>query len=516
MIKLVRIQVITILFVSLTLCFNSCVKKPHLPVVKTMNVAEITPKTATSGGNITDDGNLDIAYRGVCWSPTQNPTTSNYVSHDGKGTGPFISSLTGLTPGTTYYVRAYAISSLGTGYGNEVSFTSGPMVLPTLTTTEVTSVKSSTAVSGGSIVSDGGGQITAKGVCWKTSPNPTTADKITTNGTGTASFTSNLTGLDPNTTYYLRAYASNTSGTGYGNEVSFKTRQCPSVTTNSPTEILIYSAKLSGTVNANDEVAEITFEYGSTTFYGSTIAATPGTVSGTSTTEVTAALSGLSPNTTVHYRVKAVSSVCTIYGSDQIFRTAPTTFGDVDGNIYKTVLINNQVWMQDNLRTTKYNDGSAIPNQTGSWISLSTPSYCWYNDNTNYKNLYGALYNWHAVNTGKLCPTGWRVPTHDDWTALSTFLGGPAEAGGHMKEAGISHWNPPNAGADNFSGFTAMPGGFKSSVFSNIMNNGYYWSSTQYDATMAHYRYLDYNLSSLGSQYVEKYFGYSVRCIYGN
>src|SRR4030042_2115759 len=163
MIKLIRIQVITILFVSLTLCFTSCVKRPHLPVVKTINVTEITPKTATSGGNITDDGNLDIGYRGVCWSTTQNPTTRNFVSHDGKGTGPFISSLTGLTPGTMYYVRAYAISSLGTGYGNEVYFPSGPMVLPTLTTNEVTSVKSSTAVSGGSIVSDGGGQITAKG-----------------------------------------------------------------------------------------------------------------------------------------------------------------------------------------------------------------------------------------------------------------------------------------------------------------------------------------------------------------
>jgi uncharacterized protein (TIGR02145 family) len=484
--------------------------------VKTTNVTEITPKTATSGGNVTDDGEYDITYRGVCWNTYQNPTTNNYVTFDGTGTGQFTSSLTGLTPGTTYYVRAYAVNSLGIGYGNEVSFSSGPVVVPTLTTNAISSIKSATAVSGGNILSDGEGQIIAKGVCWNTSPTPTITNSVTTDGIGSGSFTSNLTGLNLNTTYYLRAYATNSAGTGYGNEVSFKTRQCPSVTTNSPSEILIYSAKLVGTVNANDEVAEITFEYGPTTFYGYTIAATPGTISGTSITTVSATISGLGSNSIYYYRVKAVSSVCTIYGSDQVFRTAPTTFGDVDGNIYKTVLINDQVWMQDNLRTTKYNDGSAIPNQTGSWISLSTPSYCWYDDNNNYKNLYGALYNWHAVNTGKLCPTGWRVPTHDDWTALSTFLGGPAEAGGHMKEAGISHWNPPNAGADNFSGFTGMPGGFKSSVFSNIMNNGYYWSSTQYDATMAHYRYLDYNLSSLGSQYVEKYFGYSVRCIYGN
>jgi uncharacterized protein (TIGR02145 family) len=517
MVKIVKIRVYIILYICLTLCFVSCKPKTHLPVVKTNNVTDITQTTATTGGNVTDDGGYDIDYRGVCYGTSQNPTVASRVTHDGTGTGPFISSLTGLTPGTTYYVRAYAMNRLGTGYGNEVSFSSGPMVLPTLTTTDISSVTSSTAVSGGSIISSGGGQITAKGVCWSTSQNPViTADSKTSNGTGTASFTSNLTLLTPNTTYYVRAYASNTIGTGYGNEVSFKTRQCPSATTDIPVEILIYSAILSGTINANDEVTEVTFEYGTSTYYGKTVAATPGTVSGTSFTTVTANISGLNSNTLYHYRVKAVNPWCTIYGSDQTFKTAPTSFQDGDGNIYKTVLINNQVWMQDNLKTTKFNDGSAIPNETGSWLSLTTPSYCWYNDNGTYKSIYGGLYNWHAVNTGKLCPTGWHVPTHDEWTALSTFLGGLADAGGHMKEAGISHWNPPNTGADNFSGFTAVPGGYKSSEFANLMTNGYYWSRSSYDDSNAYSRYLDCNSASLGSQYSSKSYGYSVRCVYGN
>ena len=192
-----------------------------VPTLTTTAVTSITLTTAASGGTITADGGGAITAKGVCWSTTTAPTVSSSKTVDGTGTGTFTSSLSGLLPGTLYYVRAYATNSAGTAYGNEVSFTTTPIVVPTLTTTAVTSITLTTAVSGGNITSDGGGAITAKGVCWATTTTPTIADSKTADGTGTGSFTSNLSGLLPGTTYYLRAYATNSAGTAYGNDVSF-------------------------------------------------------------------------------------------------------------------------------------------------------------------------------------------------------------------------------------------------------------------------------------------------------
>jgi uncharacterized protein (TIGR02145 family) len=140
---------------------------------------------------------------------------------------------------------------------------------------------------------------------------------------------------------------------------------------------------------------------------------------------------------------------------------------DQDGNAYKTVNIGNQVWMAENLRTTKFNDNKTIPlvKDSTAWSNLITPGYCCYdNDAETYLSLYGALYNWYAVNTGKLCPEGWHVPSDEEWITLRTYLGGEELAGGKMKESGISHWQSPNAGATNQSGFTAIPGGVRGIV----------------------------------------------------
>ncbi|MEI7897688.1 MAG: FISUMP domain-containing protein [bacterium] len=197
---------------------------PVLPILSTTAITNITTTTATSGGNITSDGGASVTLRGTCWSTSSNPTIINSHTTDGSGTGIFISYLTGLTPNTLYYVRAYATNSVGTGYGNEVIFTSGQAVTsPIVTTTTVTNIAQTTAASGGTVTSDGGTLVTARGVCWSISPNPTTANSFTNDGTGTGTFTSNLTGLTPNTLYYLRAYATNSVGTAYGNEVSFTT-----------------------------------------------------------------------------------------------------------------------------------------------------------------------------------------------------------------------------------------------------------------------------------------------------
>jgi uncharacterized protein (TIGR02145 family) len=202
----------------------------ELPTLTTTTVTNITQTTASSGGAITNDGGADITAKGVVWSTTTNPTldASDGVTNDGTGTTEFNSDLTGLTAGTTYYVRAYATNSAGTGYGNEVEFaTEEEVVVPTLTTTTVTNITQTTASSGGAITDDGGADITAKGVVWSTSTSPTleSHDGFTSNGTGTSEFNSDLTELTAGTTYYVRAYATNSAGTGYGNEVQFTTQE---------------------------------------------------------------------------------------------------------------------------------------------------------------------------------------------------------------------------------------------------------------------------------------------------
>jgi hypothetical protein len=219
----VKNPVITIILISIVLCFSFCNKKSTPPVVTTTDVIEITQTTATAGGNVTGDGGVEVNVRGVCWNTSANPTAANSKTSDGTGKGLFTSSLTQLTPGTAYFVRAYATNSEGTSYGSQVSFTTGQIVVPSITTTTITSITSTTAVSGGSITADGGGTKTARGVCWNTSTNPTASNSRSSNGTGSGSFASSLNGLSSNTTYYVRAYATNNIGTGYGNEVDFKT-----------------------------------------------------------------------------------------------------------------------------------------------------------------------------------------------------------------------------------------------------------------------------------------------------
>lgn len=196
----------------------------------------------------------------------------------------------------------------------------------------------------------------------------------------------------------------------------------------------------------------------------------------------------------------------------------PLTVTDIDGNVYHTIAVGNQEWMAENLRTTKYNDGSSIPLITDNtvWNYLSTPGYCFNNnDSVTNKNVYGALYNWYSVNTGKLAPIGWRVPTKDDWNALIFSLGGDSIAGGKLKETAQLHWQIPNVGATNEVGFTALPGGIRSNAGSFI-NTGYlcfWWSNTLAGSTDA----LSYTVSnskvSIDINGNNKGNGFSVRCI---
>jgi uncharacterized protein (TIGR02145 family) len=294
--------------------------------------------------------------------------------------------------------------------------------LPILTTTPVTSVTTTTVMTGGNITDDGGSDITARGVCWNTTGNPTTADKSTLDGTGSGSYSSNPLYLLPDKYYYLRAYATNKAGTAYGDIVNFTTQEI-----------------ITGTVD------------------------------------------------------------------------------DIDGNTYKTVVIGSQIWMAENLKTTRYNDGTdipLIPDKT-QWASLISPGLCWYDNNAStYKETYGGLYNWYAINNGNLCPSGWHVPSDAEWTELAVYLGSNEVAGDKMKETGNTHWINQDAGATNESGFTALPGGGRiAGDFIYLGESGGWWATTPYDSGNAYCVELDNITGELLRGALAKNYGFSVRCV---
>jgi uncharacterized protein (TIGR02145 family) len=342
----------------------------------------------------------------------------------GENASTFIQTMNDLVPFTTYYVRAYAFNSEGISYGNEIWFTTNPLSPPSLVTFKVSLITSTTAECGGSILYDGGSTVIEKGVCWSISSNPTIVGPHTSDGARIGSFISSLSSLTPNTEYYVRAYATNGAGTGYGNEVPF------------------------------------------TLWVGN-----PG---------------------------------------------PPIT--DKDGNNYKTVVIGTQLWMAENLKTTTLNDGTAIPNVNDlpTWDGLITAGYCWYDNNIENKTPYGALYNWYAVSTGKLCPNDWHVPSKGEWNILADYLGGGYYAGVKLKETGTYHWKEPNNGT-NVSGFTALPAGCRGSGYDGGLNMGAYFWLTTMDELFKYGIIWTPNLScSSDSFYIDRTsfkVGKSVRCL---
>ncbi len=296
------------------------------PDVTTTAVTNITQTSSASGGNVTRDGGEDVTARGVCWSMSANPTTGDSKTSDGTGTGSFSSSITGLSPEqASYHVRAYATNSIGTSYGEDREFTTTSLAASTVTTTAASSITATSASSGGNVTANGGASVTARGVCWSTSANPTTADSKTSDGTGTGSFTSSITGLLPNTTYHVRAYSTNSVGTSYGSDKTFSTEAAaPNATTDAASSLGANAGTLNGTVNANNESTTVTFEYGLTTSYGTTVTAAQSPVTGSSDTAVSKAISGLTANMTYHYRVVGQNATGTSNGSDMTFTTNAT------------------------------------------------------------------------------------------------------------------------------------------------------------------------------------------------
>ena len=420
----------------------SCEKeKKSLPILTTNEVWGISQRSALSGGYVTDNGGASILARGVCWNKSSGPTISNNHTTEIGDTGFFVSTLNGLKPGTSYYVRAYATNKFGTGYGNEVNFESGPVQIAVVSTDLVSSIRSTTAVSGGVIDYDGGGEsVTSKGICWSTTVNPTLDNFHTMDGTGNERFISHLDGLLGNTTYFVRAYAINIAGIAYGNELSFKT----------------YSDS-AATVLFNPVLFNPNLSYGTVT--------------------------------------------------------------DAELNVYNTIKIGTQTWMAENLKTTTFSNGEQIANVADNliWPDYKLDAYCWYENNISFKTSYGALYNWYAVNTARLCPTGWHVPSSAEFAALITFLGGESAAGGKLKENGAVHWLTPNTGADNQSGFSSLPGGsLNSGDFVSFRTAGYWWSSAGSSPDSADFLLMESNNGSASIDSGIKTNGLSVRCIKDN
>jgi uncharacterized protein (TIGR02145 family) len=191
---------------------------------------------------------------------------------------------------------------------------------------------------------------------------------------------------------------------------------------------------------------------------------------------------------------------------------------DNNGNNYGIIKIGSQWWMKGNLLSTRFKDGTSIPLVTNatSWTNLTTPGYCWYNNDSNtYKNTYGALYNWYAVNTGKLCPTGWHVPSDVEWAILINYLGGDTIAGGKMKETGTIHWQSPNTGATNSSEFSALPGGYRYNygAFNYLGTYSSWWSSTESSVNSSWKRELGYVTKDIKRYSYFKSDGYYIRCL---
>lgn len=228
----------------------------------------------------------------------------------------------------------------------------------------------------------------------------------------------------------------------------------------------------------------------------------------------------LDPFTKYYIRAYATNEVGTAYGN-QIEFTTCFQLGegvvDVEGNEYVTVIIGEQEWMAENLKTTSYNDGTHIPHITDNteWSNqFNNGAYCWYENNEAiYRDTYGALYNWWVIETGKICPEGWHVPSDDEWNVLIEFLGGDSLAGGKLKDAGFEYWNSPNTEATNITGFKALPGGQRMNGFGEIGEVCMMWSATSWDQFGTNRWKLSYTSGSLMLDMTNKTLGSSIRCI---
>lgn len=485
------------------------------PVVSTTTVSSITYTSAKTGGNVTSDGGATVTDRGICYSTSSNPSISNSKMSSGSGTGSFITNLAGLSDGTTYYIRAYATNKKGTSYGEQRSFTTNAYGKPTVTTSSATNISYTSAFVGGNVTSDGGATITERGVCYATYSSPTTSNSKMKSGSGTGSFTANLTSLSDGTTYYARAYAINSEGTTYGSQVTFTTKaySTPTVTTNTVTDITSNSATISGNVTSDGGATVTERGICYTTSSSPTISHSKVT-SGTGTGSFSANLTSLSANTKYYYRAYAKNSKGVSYGDIGSFTTkmlheyvdlglsvkwatcnVGATRPDEYGDYFAWGEIGDEVKIRYNWTTYKYCNGS----------SNSLTKYDYYTDKKSKLDLSddAAYVNWG---------TSWRMPTKAEFTELLNSC--------------IWTWTQSNGvygynvkGPSGNSIFVPASGWIGDSGSVTGANTyGYYWTSERYGGNGSSYNYNAYYLYFYsGRQQIQdgqRCNGYFVRPVY--
>lgn len=498
--------------------YSSCerLEIKRITKVSTGSVSDITASSATVQGDIVEQGEGGVKKHGHCWSVSQDPTINNDKTELGfvNTSGTFNSQLALLSPGIKYYVRAYATDNEGTSYGKEISFTTLNIPVPVAPSNLAADAESSTQIT----INWSDNSDNEEGFKIERSPNGTTDwTEIATVGSGITNF-QNID-LTPSTTYYYRVRAFNPGGnSGYSNTASATTKINVPVPA-APTDL--YADAISGseiylswTDNSNNEVGFIIERAGASMTWREIA------IVGFDTAYFLNA--GLTPSVTYYYRIRAfndggnsdfsnIDSATTFITPDEVY--------DANDNVYHVVRIGTQVWMKENLKaTTPIDDSGDVPlvSDPTDWASMTSPGYCWYNNDERYKNLYGALYNWWAVGWRRLCPVNWHVPLNEEWDVLIEFLGGATVAGGKMKITGTDFWDEPNYGATNESGFTALPGGWRSwsdGTFMSIRGAGYWWSSTSDTETDA-WGYHMYNWNGeINRNVFVKTNGFSIRCI---
>ena len=524
---------------------RSLITTVKTPTVSTSAVSNITCIAADCGGTVSSDGISGVTAKGVCWSTSTNPTITDSLTIDGNDVGSFTSHITGLQPGTHYYVRAYATNNAGTVYGTQRQFTT-PAATPTVTTVTVSNVTCTTAACGGNVTFEGIAPVTARGVCWSTSPNPTISDSLTVDSCGLGGFTSLVTGLQPNTHYYVRAYATNSAGTVYGTQRQFTTPAAtPTITTNGVNRVSFTSVTCDGNVNY-EGIAAVTARGVCWSTSPNPTVNDSHTVDSSGLGSFTSLITGLQPIVHYYVRAYATNSAGTAYGNEIEFTTTDgypcpnaATLTDIDGNIYNTVQLGSQCWMRENLRTTRYANGTDIP------LANYTENYayrCYPNGSASNVSTYGYLYNWQAVMGGSassnsnpsgvqgICPNGWHVPSDAEWTQLTDYVSSQSQylcngdsnyIGKALADNALS-WSydtttcavgnmPSNNNATNFS---ALPAGDITSLgYFGFLTFTNFWTATQYNNSRAYDRDIAWYVATVRRQDFEKVRGHSVRCL---
>lgn len=354
-----------------------------------------------------------------------------------------------------------------------------------VTTSPVTSITDTTIITGGTI--NDFENVVGRGVCWDTVPNPKANKLKTVDGEGPGSFTSVIKSFLPYTKYYVRAYAYNASDTVYGQDETFVTnKSIPVVSTDDVTLIKSTTASINGSIIKTGGENIISYGVCWSTNPNPTVAANKIT-NNSANTKFRCDLTGLAFYTKYYARAFAENARGIAYGPEISFTTRTEfTVKDYDGNVYNTCTIGVRVFMMENLKVTHYRNGdpiSYVPDGL-SWDHLSTGAYCFYNNETTNKNIYGALYNWYAVSDDrKLAPEGWHVMTESEWRALHTYLGGMGVAPAKMKVKGADYSADFNAGATNESNFSVVPNGMRfkelSGHFQDINSGAFFWTGTK-------------------------------------